>query len=75
MHDSSSPRREGLLCTDCACNQYCCAQAESPCCRDGLYLTTGFFSDIFIPEENLQDNSQWDDKDGHWYWQVCLGLL
>ena len=58
------------LCTVLHCSTVClrcCAW-----CREGLYLTIGFFSDIFIPEENLQDNSDWDDKDGHWYWQVRL---
>jgi len=36
--------------------------------RDGIYVTLGFFDDIFIPMDYLQQPSRFDEKLQAWFW-------
>ena len=37
-------------------------------CREGIWVSLGFFEDIFVPEYNLQSPSQFESQDGVWVW-------
>jgi DNA-directed RNA polymerase III subunit RPC8 len=36
--------------------------------RSGLYISLGFFDDVFVPGTNLPMVSYWDESEGSWVW-------
>ncbi|KAG5672113.1 hypothetical protein PVAND_002268 [Polypedilum vanderplanki] len=43
------------------------------CERNGIYVSLGFFDDIFIPENKLQFPSRYDEVENVWVWQYSVG--
>ncbi|KAI1278076.1 DNA-directed RNA polymerase III subunit RPC8 [Halotydeus destructor] len=39
------------------------------CSRDGVFVSLGFFDDILIPRECLQEPSRFDEKEQLWVWE------
>jgi DNA-directed RNA polymerase III subunit RPC8 len=39
------------------------------CTRDGIYVTLGFFDDIFIPKDELQHPSRFEEAEQAWVWE------
>ncbi|CRL07470.1 CLUMA_CG020438, isoform A [Clunio marinus] len=39
------------------------------CARDGIYVTLGFFDDIFIPKDELQHPSRFEEAEQAWVWE------
>ncbi|XP_077976313.1 DNA-directed RNA polymerase III subunit RPC8-like [Styela clava] len=39
------------------------------CSRDGVCVTMGFFDDVLIPPENLQQPSKFDEAEQVWVWE------
>lgn len=37
--------------------------------RDGIWVSLGFFEDIFVPEYSLQQPSRFDAAEGAWFWE------
>lgn len=38
-------------------------------CREGIWISLGFFEDIFVPEYSLQQPSKFDTAEGLWFWE------
>jgi DNA-directed RNA polymerase III subunit RPC8 len=39
------------------------------CTRDGIFVTLGFFDDIFIPKDELQHPSRFEEAEQAWVWE------
>lgn len=39
------------------------------CSRDGIIVTLGFFDDIFIPKDELQHPSRFEETEQAWVWE------
>lgn len=39
------------------------------CCKEGVYVSMGFFDDILIPADAMQHPSRFDDKEQLWAWE------
>lgn len=39
------------------------------CSREGVTITMGFFDDIIVPPTNMQQPSQFDEKEQLWIWE------
>jgi DNA-directed RNA polymerase III subunit RPC8 len=39
------------------------------CSREGIYVTLGFFDDIFIPKDELQHPSRFEEAEQAWVWE------
>lgn len=39
------------------------------CTREGIYVTLGFFDDIFIPKDELQHPSRFEEAEQAWVWE------
>jgi len=42
------------------------------CSREGVTVTLGFFDEIFIPAENLQHPSRYEETENVWVWEYPL---
>jgi DNA-directed RNA polymerase III subunit RPC8 len=42
------------------------------CTRDGIFVSLGFFDDIFIPKDELQHPSRFDEAEQAWVWEYPL---
>jgi DNA-directed RNA polymerase III subunit RPC8 len=42
------------------------------CSRDGIFVTLGFFDDIFIPKDELQHPSRFEEAEQAWVWEYPL---
>jgi DNA-directed RNA polymerase III subunit RPC8 len=40
---------------------------------EGLWLSVGFFENIFVPPHFMQDNTEWDAAQGLWVWRSDYG--
>lgn len=36
---------------------------------EGIWLTVGFFEDIFVPPHCMQDGTEWDEDTRMWVWK------
>ncbi|KAK0168530.1 hypothetical protein PV327_002317 [Microctonus hyperodae] len=43
------------------------------CSADGVHVTLGFFEDIIIPPQKLQDPSRFDQAEQAWIWEYNTG--
>lgn len=43
------------------------------CTRDGIFVTLGFFDDIFIPSDELQHPSRFEEAEQAWVWEYPTG--
>lgn len=39
------------------------------CTKEGIYVTLGFFDDIFIPRDELQHPSRFEEQEQAWVWE------
>lgn len=39
------------------------------CTREGIFVTLGFFDDIFIPKDELQHPSRFEEAEQAWVWE------
>jgi DNA-directed RNA polymerase III subunit RPC8 len=42
------------------------------CTREGIFVTLGFFDDIFIPKDELQHPSRFEEAEQAWVWEYPL---
>lgn len=42
------------------------------CTRDGVIVTLGFFDDIFIPKDELQHPSRFEETEQAWIWEYPI---
>ncbi|XP_070505914.1 DNA-directed RNA polymerase III subunit RPC8 [Chironomus tepperi] len=42
------------------------------CTRDGVFVTLGFFDDIFIPKDELQHPSRFEETEQAWVWEYPI---
>jgi len=42
------------------------------CTKDGVYVTLGFFDQIFIPSQFLQHPARYEEKENVWVWEYPL---
>lgn len=42
------------------------------CTRDGIFVTLGFFDDIFIPKDELQHPSRFEEAEQAWVWEYPM---
>jgi DNA-directed RNA polymerase III subunit RPC8 len=42
------------------------------CTRDGIFVTLGFFDDIFIPKDELQHPSRFEEAEQAWVWEYPI---